>query len=251
MIKNNTLVVAILSTIFAAPLGATEVARVTIPAEGFEMGVAQALGQFKPKDAFAVSAACGVVDAKTFRAYSLSEAVSVLKPCLREVSLSYKVKAVARVEASENQIVILLDGADAIRDFNHALSLRHGQLLGHPAKVKRAFSHADFRALQNPEAEVAHSSIQDVVDTCMISTVVRKVQNGDDFIKIYGRCILSSKDLKVQELRSSNGHTLAVNVLTKANQDVVEALNGTVTVNAGTGPVDVLIIAYPETLQLP
>ena len=80
-------------------------------------------------------------------------------------------------------------------------------------------------------------------------TVVRDINTSADFVKIYGSCLTRNPALKIDELRPGAG--LTVNMKTEQDPKTVEALNGFVTVNAGKGPVSVMIIAYGAKVAMP
>jgi hypothetical protein len=83
----------------------------------------------------------------------------------------------------------------------------------------------------------------------MLPTVVRDLRSGADFVKIYSKCLTQVAELKISEIRPAEG--LAVTVKTAASDAQVEAYNGFVTVNAGKGPVQVMIVAYGPQVHLP
>jgi hypothetical protein len=115
-------------------------------------------------------------------------------------------------------------GSKAHRDLLAGISRRQGRLLGHLAKV----------LTRHETAPAAVSVLQKAIDGCMLLTVVREVRSGDDFVKIYGKCLTRNPDLKITEIRPGDG--LTVTVKTDATGSQVEAYNGFVTVNAGKGP---------------
>jgi ribosomal protein L19 len=79
--------------------------------------------------------------------------------------------------------------------------------------------------------------------------MVRNIQSGEDFVKVYGGCLTRNQDLKIKEIRPADG--LMVTLLTEAQKDRAQAYNGFLTVNAGTGPVDVMIISYTPDVARP
>lgn len=226
-----------------------------MPEPDFNMVLNSAMIPLQPKDAFIGVAACGGIDAKTLRAWTLPEAVNVLKPCLAGVSKRYAmglqvdrgvVGAVANGRGAVLGIVItadstLLVGNSMIRDLNYALSLRGGQLMGFKAVVRRT----------TDPAPAVPSAAQAAIDRCMLPTVVRKIETGDDFINYFGGCLRRAPELKVADLKSWTGHQLGVMVLTDSEGAAAESINGVVTVNGETGPVKVDVVAYPKTVFLP
>jgi hypothetical protein len=93
------------------------------------------------------------------------------------------------------------------------------------------------------------SAVQDALKQCIVMTVVRDIDTSADFVKIYGTCLTRNKVLKIDELRAGAG--LTVNMKTEVDAKTVEALNGFVTVNAGRGPVSVMIVAFGAQAAMP
>jgi hypothetical protein len=112
-------------------------------------------------------------------------------------------------------------------------------LLGHPARV----------LTRGEAAPAAVSALQAALSDCMVVSVVRDVRSGEDFVKLYGRCLTRNPDLKIKEIRPAEG--LAVTLSTDADRARVESYNGFVTVNAGKGPVAVMVVAYGAQVALP
>jgi hypothetical protein len=225
------------------------------PEPDFNMALNNAMIPMKPKDAFFGLANCSIVDAKTLRAYTLPEAVKLLKPCLSDVSARYAVSlkgergVVGTIHNGRGAIlgIVIVAGTtnkvgnSMVRDINYSLSLRNGRLLGFKTVIR---SQTDL----NPAVP---SLAQEAIDRCMLPTVVRQVENGADFIKFYGGCLRQDAALKIEDLKPWAGHQLGVMILTDAEGPAAEGLNGTVTVNAGKGPVTLDLVAYPKNLQLP
>ena len=119
------------------------------------------------------------------------------------------------------------------------LSRRENRLLGHAVRVltRGAIAPASVRADQT------------AMPPRILPAVVRDIRTGDDFVKIYGRCLTRNEDLKITDLRGGRGRS--ANLKTAPSDSGVEALNGFVTVDAGKGPVSVMITAYPARLALP
>lgn len=237
--KNTFLVVAAL------------IAAGSAAAQNFETQVSEGLRPFILEDAFANVGACGVLDMKTIRPFNLDEATDLVKPCIDGVAKKYAAKAEAEAgflsapqsgQPGKTGLLIKTDmvpGSKAHRDLLASLARREGRLLGHPAKV----------LTQDELAHSAVSSLQKAIDGCMLLTVVRDVRSGADFVKIYGACLTRNADLQIKEIRPSEG--LSVTVKTDATGSTVEAYNGFVTVNAGKGPVQVMVIAYGSQVYLP
>ena len=76
-----------------------------------------------------------------------------------------------------------------------------------------------------------------------------RLRSGEDFVKIYGKCLTRNADLKIQDIRAAEG--LAVTVKTGATDAQVEAYNGFVTVNAGKGPIKVMVVSYGSQVVMP
>lgn len=250
-----------LTKIFAAALilpalaSAGQFERLSVSAEA---GVVRAFGDFETpvvsQDAFLGVAACAVLDAQPLVPFTLDQAKEMVAPCVKELSARYstKIEVDSRVLGPSTSgegtfgLALLVDPSIAstskvMRDLNHGLRVRGHRLMGHPASIARSEE-------VGPEAR---SAVQAAIDDCMMFTVVRKIRTGDDFIKNYGSCIRRSDKLRIKEMRSSEGRKLAVTVVSGADEAVIESLNGFVTVNAGEGPVHVLIMAYSETYSLP
>jgi len=212
-------------------------------AQSFETQVVESLRPFILEDAFANVGACGVLDMKTIRPFSLDEASDLVKPCMDGVAKKYSAKAVTEagfISAPQSGMpgktgllikTDMVPGSKAHRDLLASLARREGRLLGHTAKV-----------LTGDElAHTAVSTLQKALDGCM--------RSGEDFVKIYGSCLTRNAELKIKEIRPSDG--LSVTVKTDATGSTVEAYNGFVTVNAGKGPVQVMVVAYGSQVYLP
>jgi len=230
---------------------AAMIAAASASAQNFETQVADALQPFILEDAFANVGACGVLDIKTIRPFNLDEASDLVKPCMDGVAKKYAAKAVTEAgflsapqsgRPGKTGLLIKTDmvpGSKAHRDLLASLARREGRLLGHLTKVLTA----------DEVSPSAVSTLQKAIDGCMLLTVVRDVRSGEDFVKIYGACLTRNADLKIKELRAAEG--LAVTVKTDASGSEVEAYNGFVTVNAGKGPVSVMVVAYGSQIFLP
>jgi hypothetical protein len=230
---------------------AAMLAAASVSAQSFETQVVDSLRPFILEDAFAEVGACGVLDIKTLRPFNLDEAADLVKPCMDGVAAKYSAKAVTEagfLSAPQSGLpgkaglLIKTDmtaGSKAHRDLLASLSRREGRLLGHLTKV----------LTKDEVAPSAISTLQKAIDGCMLLTVVRDVRSGDDFVKIYGKCLTRNPELKITEIRPAEG--LSVTVKTDATGSQVEAYNGFVTVNAGKGPVQVMVVAYGSQVYLP
>lgn len=242
--NKTILAAAILAVNFLASSARAEGEFRYMPEPAFNSIVNRTIELIEPQDAFAAIAACRVIDTPTFRQLALTEAVKALKPCLDGVSASYGVRVSVKQAAPAGLLVIETNGATiaapVTRDLNFALNLRNGKLLGHPARISRAES------LSQPAGVV-----QQALRRCLLPMVVRKIETSEYFIQHYGRCITGDAALKVSEIRPAAGHPMAVTLLSDGSTAEVQALNGAVTVNAGAGPVTVMVTAYPRTVFLP
>lgn len=220
----------------------------------FASAVNEAVTRYEAKDVLRETPECAFLDYKYFRQFDLIEAVTMLQPCMEGVSrrsgMNLKAEAgmvrPASEEAGPVMGVVIKTGeapiaSQGMRNLSYSLKQRNWELLGHPVLVRRA----------SDEEAAKKSAAQESLDSCLLTTVLRKIESGADFIRAYGRCITSDANLKVKELRPAPGRELGVLALSSASEVVVAALNGTVSVNAENGLVTVLIIAYPETYSLP
>lgn len=217
----------------------------------FEMALDPAVMAFASEDAFAGVGACGALDIKTIRPFTLEEASDLIAPCLAAVGR--KLPATLEIQGgfitaaqagrpAKTGLLIKTDlvaGSKAHRDLIAGLSRRENRMLGHTVRV----------LTRGEAAPASVSAVQAALAQCILPTIVRDIQTGDDFVRIYGRCLTRNEDLKIKEIRGGQG--LSVNLKTEQSGAQVEALNGFVTVNAGKGPVSVMIIAYPTSLALP
>ncbi|MBI5882236.1 MAG: hypothetical protein HZB91_03930 [Elusimicrobia bacterium] len=242
------------STLLAAPAAAAGLEGLFQNDMAFAKLVTGTVSLYEAKDALAETPECGLLDRKYFRQFSLVEAVKVLQPCVDGVSrrsgMNIKAETGVVREATDSEgpvMGIVLRTGDAsitsegMRDLSYSLRQRNFELLGHPVRVRRA----------SDEAASRKSAAQEALDSCMLTTVLRKIESSADFINAYGKCITSSDALKVKELRPAPNRELGVLALSSASDVVVQSLNGAVSVNSQDGPVTVLIIAYPETFSLP
>ncbi|HAZ09441.1 MAG TPA: hypothetical protein DCZ01_13205 [Elusimicrobia bacterium] len=218
----------------------------------FELALDPAVQAFASEDAFAGVGECGVLDIKTLRPFSLDEASALIAPCLAAVARKLPAKLEIQIgrisatppgEPAKTGLILKTDlsaGGKAHRDLMAGLSRRENRLLGHAVRV----------LTRGEAAPASVSSVQAALAQCILPTVVRDLKTGDDFVKIYGRCLTRNADLKITEIRAGPG--LTVNLKTNhSNNASVDALNGFVTVNAGKGPVSVMIVAYSAQIALP
>jgi hypothetical protein len=222
-----------------------------VGAQPFETQVEDSLRPFVAEEAFADVPACGVLDIKTIHPFSLDEASDLINPCLEAMAKKYAARAVAEggfLSAAQSgrpgKIGLLIKtdltaGSKGHRDLVASLSRREGRLLGHATKI----------LTRGEPAPSAVSALQKSIEGCMLLTIVRDVRSGDDFVKIYGKCLTRDAELKITEIRPAEG--LAVTLKTNASNAQVESYNGFITVNAGKGPVKVMVVAYGPTVYLP
>jgi hypothetical protein len=220
-------------------------------AQSFETQVVDSLRPFVAEDVFAGIGECGVLDIKTIRPFNLDEATDLMQPCLDAVAKKYAAKAVVEPgflsapqsgQPGKAGLLIKTDltpGSKGHRDLVSSIGRRQGRLLGHLVKVMT----------KDDILPTSISTLQKAIEGCMLLTVVRDVRSGADFVKIYGKCLTRNPDLKIKEIRPAEG--LAVTVMTEASGPQVEAYNGFVTVNAGKGPVQVMVVAYGSQIFLP
>ncbi len=220
-------------------------------AQSFEDSTGAAIKPFVTEDAFAGIPDCGVLDIKTIRPIGLDEAQDMIKPCVDAAAAKYSAKLKAEAgfisapqSGKPGQTGLLLKtdvvaGSKAHRDLSLALKRREGRLLGHQVRLMT----------KSETAPSAVSTLQKAIDGCMLLTVVRDIRSGEDFVKVYGKCLTREPSLKIKEIRAAEG--LAVTVKTDADGSDVEAYNGFLTVNAGKGPVQVMVVAYGAQIYLP
>lgn len=202
-------------------------------------------------DAFAGVEACSILDIKTIRAITLDEASEMAAPCVAATLAKYQASgelkagflaATGHDGEDRSGLLIKTDlrlGSQGLRDLAAALSRREDRIFGHRVRV-----------LRQGEAEPASiSALQGALAGCMMPTVVRDLRTGEDFVRIYGRCLTRNADLKINEVRGGEG--LSIIVQTEADRAAIESYNGFVTVNAGRGPVTLMVQAYGMRIALP
>lgn len=213
-----------------------------LPEPDFDLALNDALKPLQPQDAFAGLAECRVIDAQSFKPFTLKEAERALGPCMEAVSGRYETTVIVKSDLIQKDVMgIAIEtkapaGSALLRDLSHSLSIRGGALLGHPATIRR-------------EGEgIARSALQGAVDRCIQPMVVRKIETSEDFLRYYEGCIRRAPELKVLDIRPAAG--LSVTVLTAATGRILQTLNGPIVVNAGEGPVAISVVAYPEFVYL-
>ncbi len=243
----NRALAAVLSLSLAPLAFAGESEKIYLTDPGFAQVVSGSFLPLQAKDAFAGLGDCGVLENK--RRYSLVDAVAAVQPCLNAVTARYGLALKAepgRVEDSGSFGIVIYAGnvsvaAPVMRDLNHAIAARGGELLGHTALLRR-----------EAERQILKTSLaQEALDSCLLPAVLRKVETAQDFITHYGSCLTMDAKLQVKEMRQSPGHTLGVALVTAADEIVAEGLNGVVAVMAESGRVELMIMAYPEKIMLP
>jgi hypothetical protein len=209
----------------------------------FDAQAAEAVRSILPEDVFAHVPACGVLDVKTIRAWTLQEAADMAAPCLKAVGQKYGATLNARPGFLASGVAgrpavpgllvasTIAPGSKLHHDLSYSLGRRGGLLMGQPARL----------LLRGELAPQAVSSVQPALRRCFLADVVRPLQSGDDFVKIYGSCLRHDKTLGVTAISGGNGLTVTMSV-DRAPRETA-ALNGFVVVNPGTGPVRVMILA--------
>ncbi len=202
-------------------------------------------------DAFAGVEACSILDIKSIRAISLDEASEMAAPCIVATLAKYQangelkagfLSATSHGGEDRSGLLIKTDlplGSQGLRDLAAALARREDRILGHRVRVLR----------QGETEPASISALQGALTSCMMPTVVRDLRTGEDFVRIYGRCLTRNADLKINEVRGGEG--LSIIVQTEADRAAIEAYNGFVTVNAGRGPVTLMVQAHGMRIALP
>lgn len=187
------------------------------------------------RDAFSETGDCGIVDAKTLRPFEREEAVSALQPCFAALSKRYH--AQVKLTSDQKGLALVLDSNVTMtsplrRDLGRALQNRENMLLGHVVVLRR-----------EGEQAARVSSLQKQFDECLKPMVLRKIETSGDFLKHYGSCF--AKDFRIQP---SPAHRLGLMVQAAGS---VDTLNGALRVLAVSGEVELMVMAYSETLDLP
>lgn len=218
------------------------------PEPDFQSGAEQVVRSFMPKDAFAGVSACAVVDARFIAKVSLPDAQKMLVPCLQAVSAAYQTKVTVKegtltpTDRMSAQVEVLLlqvpqgTGVQSpvMRDLNKALSMRRGQLLGHPAAV----------------VVEERKTPQEALDSCVLPMVVRSIENGADFIKAYGGCLRKTPEFGIVEMQPWPNRPRGVILLIKGDKPVADSLTTTVEVDSADGKVKVDLVAYTTPTHL-
>lgn len=246
----NKLLLALAAATLAVN-AAAQTETLSLQARAFEANAEEIVSRVTPVDVFAGVGECGNLDIKTIRAWTLEEAVDLANPCLKAVgvkvaaSLTLQAGFVTAAEAgrpAEPGLLLktdLVPGSQTHRDLVASLGRRRNELFGHPVRL----------LTRGEAAPASVSAVQGALAQCLMTTVVRDIQTSGDFVRIYGKCLTRNPDLKISEIRPGAG--LTVNLKTEQAPAGVEALNGFVTVNAGKGPVQVMIIAYGAQVAMP
>ena len=245
----NTLPLTFAAALIAAPAFSAPSESLKASAAAFEIQAGEAVSPFILEDSFAHVEECRVLDMKSIRGWSLEEARDLIAPCVKAVSSRYQTRIDVEtgflstgVPAKTGLLIrtALVAGSKSHRDLVSSVERRGGRLLGHTARVL---------ASGEPAPSAISAPVQSALRRCILPAVVRDIQTGEDFVRIYGSCLLRDEELKIVELRASRG--LAVTLKTAQSPNSVESLNGFVTVDAGKGPVSVMMIAYSATVALP
>lgn len=211
---------------------------------GFEAEAAAAIQPFVAVDAFAGVPECRVVDAVAFRAWTLTEAQAQLAPCLAavarrdgariDVKIGFTAQAVDGRPAQAGLLIKtdLIPAGAADRSLSSAISARGGKLLGQPVRL----------LARGDVAPQSVSAVQETLRRCMAIDMVRSIRTGADFIGIYGSCLTSDAALAIRDLRPGDGLSVTLKTA-QPSVRAVDSLNGFVTVNAGEGPVQVMVLA--------
>ena len=139
----NILAVWVLLACFLAPSAIAE------PSTDLATAMAQTLDSVKPHDVFSAVSSCQMIDALTFRQYSIQEAAATLNPCLKDISANYKTPVTDAIGMPKTEgavsiqiEMILIKIPDSVtatqplyRDLNYSLSLRNRTLFGYPAAL--------------------------------------------------------------------------------------------------------------------
>lgn len=247
----NTLSLA-LAALLSLSAGANTVSDEAIwfDAYSFDSDVEQAIPP-AAEDAFAGVPACAILDRRYIRPFALDEAEELAAPCIAAVLAKHQASGGVRrgflaesVDggAAPAGLLIRTDlplGSRGLRDLEHALARREQRLLGHPARLLR----------QGEPEHAPVSAIQEALGQCIMTAVVRDIRNGDDFVRVYGRCLTRNPELKIREVRGEAG--LAIVVESEAERERLRSYHGFVTVNAGKGELRVMVRAEPAEAATP
>lgn len=208
------------------------------------------------QDAFGGLRACQVIDVKFGWLPSRLEALKMLAPCMRAVSHRYGVsvwaaeslipgggrrRGVAGIGIHARGPLPL--GSNVLVDLQRAVDIvRYGKILTYRAQVR----------LENGgETRPRLSSLQGVVDDCASRIRLGPGFGTDlDFIEIFGPCLKAAKGLGITRLALPPDLDLegkgSVSVFSRAEEDAVDRMNGSVIVSGGSGPKTFRIWAYRD-----
>ncbi len=246
----NRLLLALAAATLAVH-AAAQTEPLAVRARAFESDAAAAVAAAAPADVFAGVGACATLDIRTIRAWTLEEAADLAKPCLNAVGAKLQSALVLQAgfltAAAEDRPALpglllkadVVPGSPAHRDLVASLSRRNNEILGHRVRV----------LARGEVAPASVSAVQGALGQCIMTTVVRDIQTSADFVRLYGRCLTRNPDLKIDEVRAGEGMTVMLK--TEQAPVAVEALNGFVTVNAGKGPVQLMVLAYAAPVARP
>lgn len=195
------------------------------------------LASLQPQDVISATPECGIADSKTLRPFSRDEALKSLSPCFNALSAKYG--SVVALEAAPRGLAVVLEKTVTMtsplrRDLGFSLQRRDYRLLGQTVSLVR----------EGEKSRV--SRLQEQFDACPKPMVVRKIKSSEDFLKYYGGCVNQSGI----EVRPSPGHQLGL-MVRGASRPQIESYNGVLTVMSTDGLVEMIVMAYPEQLDLP
>jgi hypothetical protein len=233
-----------LAAALLASSAAAQSEALALQSRGFEAQTLAIIHPFVPVDAFAGVPECAIVDAPALQAWSLSQAQAKLAPCLDAVAR----RRGATIAAEPGFVAAAVDGQPAKaglliktdlvpggpddRALSFAIAHRGGRLLGQPARV----------LARGDVAPQSVSAVQETLRHCMVIDVVRSIRTGADFLHIYGSCLTSDAALAIRDLRPGDGLSVSMKTA-QTSIEAVDSLNGYVTVSAGEGPVQVMVMA--------
>ena len=239
----KSIVSVVLAAVLAAPAARAAAGIESVWAGGgrdFGVSLNGMIKEVEPVDVFLEVDACRVVDSKSLREFSLEQAVGMLQPCESQLQARYGARLAVEAgvlgptpmgRGAVRGILFGLEdstpgGQDLLRDLRHSIGRRDGRLMGHPVRVAR-------------EGEVRtqlQSSLQDIVDGCMVAAVLRPMRNTAEFLQVYGECLRRAPGLKIKLLSASRRHERALSVRSSADSSVVSRMNGILTVPSEDGP---------------
>ena len=232
------------------------------PEPDFEGLIVKATQPMRARDAFAGLAECEIVDSQLLRQPTSKEAEAMLAPCVGALARRYNspLSVESLPNAPENGVGAQVEGLafyvpeqvavtdPLMRDLQEGLSSRRGRVLGHQAFVRRGSAPTANKPLLAPEA-LTQSSVQSAIDACITIQPVRRIRTSEEFIRLYGRCIVSDRRLGIKEIVPAPGRPMSVMLLSEAGLEVVRTLNGVVSVDHHEGPVRVSVIAHDAAVR--